>query len=604
MESHGSVRTRRRTEAVAIEQARAARRLVRLSPSATGFVRLLLRILEFAFLPAALILASCLVFAMYGGPLEAWRLLGIGLVGLVGHLLVAALLVELFDPGFAESGLLEMPRTHARYLYFWLRITNWIATIFGPAVYVAGRAGLPRELLIICESACKAGVLVTCGALLLRRESLMALFPRADSAIGKAVSRVSRALYPVLATYLLALLAIWTVGYLNLFNSIARSTVIVIGVLTVYLVLSRAATWFSSKPLRGWLETRLTREVEDESKAEARARVRALGDSFNQLLQIALFFGLTVSAVLSLQVDWQSFRELLTFEIIPGTAGGPDQIAIPGIQLLDVCYATLTLFLFLFLARLSREVVLRFLLGRTELEISTRESIGTGVFAAAVVFGVYLTSQRLGFDLELLKWMAGALGLGLGFGLQNILNNFFSGLILLMEKPVAINDLIEVDDTTGFVHRIRTRSTTLRTRDNISVIIPNSDLISDKVINWSHRDVRTRIAIDVGVAYGSDVSLVRKLLLKVASDHGLTLKKPAPEVLFQDFGESSLDFRLHVWTRDLHAVPRIGSDLRFAVDASFRNHNIEIPFPQRDLHVKELPAPAPPADPAEAGKEE
>ncbi len=582
----------RQTE-TALDQARAARRLVRLGPGATRTVRLTLRVLEYTFLPAGLVAAALLGSLLLDTPLP--RLVGILLCSLVCHRLVGALLVELLDPRSAETGLLELDKAHGRYLYFWLRILNWVGCLLAPAIYVAGQAGLPPDLLVLSEAGCKLLGLVAACAVLVRRDSVLALLPRPNSAIGQAVVRVLRFVYPLLAIYLVGLLGLWTAGYLNLFYMLANGTVVVAGLLVVYALLSRSVTWLSHGHLKRWLEKRLIEGVQEDTQAETRVRAGALSGSFNTLLQISLFFAFVVVCVLALRLDWADFRTLLAFEVLPGTQGGPDQLAIPGIQLADVCFAVLTFFFFLFLARLTREILLRVVLQRTELEISSRESLGAGVFAAMVVFGIYLTSKRLGFDLELLKWMAGAIGLGLGFGLQNILSNFFSGLILLMEKPIAINDLIEVENTIGFVHRIRARSTTLRTRDNITVIIPNTDLISDRVINWSHQDVRTRICIDVGVAYGSDVSMVRKILLKVAGDHGLTLKKPAPDVLFMNFGDSSLDFRLHVWTRDLQAVPRIASDLRFAVDANFRSHGVEIPFPQRDLHVKELPAPAPKA---------
>ena len=193
----------------------------------------------------------------------------------------------------------------------------------------------------------------------------------------------------------------------------------------------------------------------------------------------------------------------------------------------------------------------------------------------------------VGIDLGSLALVAGAIGVGLGFGLQNILSNFISGLILLAERPIAIGDRVEVDGVAGRVRQINLRSTTVVTSDNISIIVPNSAFITSKVVNWSHGDPKVRLRLPVGVAYGTDPDRLKRVLLAVADAHPKALKDPAPTVLFEAFGDSALNFELAVWTAEMLATPRrFRSELNFAVEKALRENDIEIPFPQRDLHLR------------------
>ncbi len=209
---------------------------------------------------------------------------------------------------------------------------------------------------------------------------------------------------------------------------------------------------------------------------------------------------------------------------------------------------------------------------------------GIAILTALAVAGVEFSNLAI---------IAGALSVGIGFGLQNIVNNFISGLILLFERPIKSGDWVVVGGTEGFVKRIRIRSTQIQTFDRADVIVPNSELISGQVTNWMLQDARGRIKIPIGVAYGSDTQLVKETLLSVAWQHPLVIKGEAdwePKVLFLNFGESSLDFELRVFIREIDRRFDLQSDLNFAIDAAFRARGIEIPFPQRDLHVKNWPA--------------
>ncbi len=208
------------------------------------------------------------------------------------------------------------------------------------------------------------------------------------------------------------------------------------------------------------------------------------------------------------------------------------------------------------------------------------------------VLGLIVGLQSLGLNLSSLVVVGGALGIGVGLGLQAIVSNFVAGLILLLEQPIKLGDRIEVGDTYGDVVRLRGRSTWIRTNDNVVIIVPNSDFINQRVTNWTANDRRVRISLPVGVSYDSDPKKVREVLLAVARTHPDVLADPAPEVIFVGLGDSSLNFELRVWTiQQVQTPARLKSDLYFAIFEAFRKENIEMPFPQRDLHLRSIAGP-------------
>lgn len=227
------------------------------------------------------------------------------------------------------------------------------------------------------------------------------------------------------------------------------------------------------------------------------------------------------------------------------------------------------------------------LLARTHIDIGVRQAVGSIFRYVIIAIGFMIILQTAGIDLSALTVLAGALGIGVGFGLQNITNNFVSGLIILFERPIKVGDRIDVGNVTGDVVKISPRATTIVTNDNIAVIVPNSEFISSRVINWSYTNRDVRLNFSVGVAYQSDPELVRKALLEVAADHPGVLKERNADVLLQEFGDSSLNFILRVWTRDYATTPGVlRSELNYAICKKFKEHGIEIPFPQRDLHFR------------------
>jgi potassium-dependent mechanosensitive channel len=257
-----------------------------------------------------------------------------------------------------------------------------------------------------------------------------------------------------------------------------------------------------------------------------------------------------------------------------------------------IVLALFTLTTLLMLSGWVRSRLRRRWLARTTMDRGAREATVTIIGYLGVALAFVIALAVAGFEFTNLAIIAGALSVGIGFGLQAIVNNFVSGLILLFERPIKTGDWIVVGNTEGYVKRISIRSTMIQTFDRADVIVPNSDLISNQVTNWMLYDPRGRIRVPIGVAYGSDTEKVRELLLEIASTHPEVITdgtSPAPRVLFLQFGDSSLDFevRCHIRNIDLRRI--VMSDLNFAIDKAFREHGVEIPFPQRDVHIRDWP---------------
>src|SRR6266566_47115 len=227
------------------------------------------------------------------------------------------------------------------------------------------------------------------------------------------------------------------------------------------------------------------------------------------------------------------------------------------------------------------------LLAQSGLDRSLQYAIAQVVSNVVLVVGIFIVLENTGIHLAALTVFAGAVGVGVGFGLQNIASNFISGLVILAERPITIGDRVEVAGIAGQVKQIRARSTVILTNDNIAMIVPNTKFIDSPVTNWTYTDPRVRFRIPVGVAYGSDIAKVREALLAAGRENPNTLKEPAPSVFLQKFGDNSIDFELVVWSSEMSARPsRYRSDLNFAIEQKFREAGIEIAFPQRDLHIR------------------
>lgn len=274
-----------------------------------------------------------------------------------------------------------------------------------------------------------------------------------------------------------------------------------------------------------------------------------------------------------------SIREFINYKIIEA-----ENITISVYSLLIALSVLIITFLIL---RLTRYIFRR--------NIEKRKLKNRGYWSIYLVIRYFIwvivivvILDTFGVQISVLLASIAALLIGVGLGIQQLFSDLASGIILLIERNLQINDVIQLEDgTVGRVTDIGLRTSQIRTRDDIILIVPNSKFVNDNIINWSHIEYKTRFSVKVGVAYGSDVELVCKILLQCAHDNSQIADSPKPFVRLHDFGESSLDFHLFFWVSETFYVENIKSDLRIAINLGFKSHGVVIPFPQRDIHMKE-----------------
>jgi small-conductance mechanosensitive channel len=241
---------------------------------------------------------------------------------------------------------------------------------------------------------------------------------------------------------------------------------------------------------------------------------------------------------------------------------------------------------FIFLGIFVRKALNRRILKRLRMDDGVRYTLSRITQYTIIVIGALISFQFIGLNLNSLAVIFGLLSVGIGFGLQNITANFISGLILLFERPISVGDRVMVSQIEGDVIEINIRATKIRTVNNVFIIVPNYDLVSKEVVNYSHGNPTYRLDIDVGVSYSSDLDRVLGALGEVASENEMVLQHPQPQVHLVSFGDSARDMQLRAWIGDVKNCPRVRNELNQAIVRKFHEHDIEIPFPQRDLHVR------------------
>jgi small-conductance mechanosensitive channel len=267
------------------------------------------------------------------------------------------------------------------------------------------------------------------------------------------------------------------------------------------------------------------------------------------------------------------------------------QVTLFKIQDTPVTFLSLIIFVlflvgFSFLASFTKRILNNRILPKFINDSGLRYTLSRMTQYVIVVIGVFVSLQFLGIDLTGLAVIFGFLSVGIGFGLQNITSNFISGLIVLFERPISVGDRVIVNDIEGDVEEINIRSTTVKSLNNISVIVPNSEFVSKNVVNYSHGDSSFRIILDVGVSYGSDLDTVLKAMKEVAEENPKVLKNPPPDVHLRSFGDSAWNMKLLVTIGDVKEKYAVMNELNQGIVRKFKEYNIEIPFPQRDINFR------------------
>lgn len=270
---------------------------------------------------------------------------------------------------------------------------------------------------------------------------------------------------------------------------------------------------------------------------------------------------------------WEEIKELLNETLI---TIGKTQLKVSSIITLIVFWVVVTFIL---------KIIKKSIYGIHSFDQAKKYSIFTLIKYILLVIAVVLSLEIVGFNLSVLLAGSAALLVGLGLGIQNLFSDYISGIVILVDASVKMGDVIEVNNIVGTVEEIRLRTTTVLTRDDKYIIIPNSDLTRNELINWTHNALASRFEVTVGVDYSSDVELVTNLLKEAAAEEPGVLQKPAPFVRFNNFGDSSLDFSVYFWVEDVFRVENAKSQMRYRILDKFRKNGVSIPFPQRVLHT-------------------
>ena len=311
-----------------------------------------------------------------------------------------------------------------------------------------------------------------------------------------------------------------------------------------------------------------------------------LGDILTERLLLLLQVAVVGFTLLYLAVVWnlaESAGQAWSAVVDAGVQVGETRFTVGRLLL-----ASLAVYLAVVISWVLRSLLDRAVFEHRRFDRGIRDSIATLLHYVLVVVGVFIALSVFGVDLSNLALIAGALSVGIGFGLQNVVNNFVSGLILLFERPVRVGDIVVLGTEQGTISKIGMRSTVLTTFNGAELIVPNGDLISQQVINWTLTTPRARLVLPVSVAYGNDPAQVIEMLEEIGAGYSLALDEPAPMAIFTGFGESSVDFELRVWLAAFDQLLKARSELAALVTRRFAEAGVEIPFPQRDLHVRSV----------------
>jgi small-conductance mechanosensitive channel len=487
---------------------------------------------------------------------------------------LAAAVLRAFSALFPREGTAVLAASEARYLRLVVRATVLAALLLETAVQVVRALGFEPLAVRPLQSAFLLTLALGWTLLLARRKTFAGLVYGSRAAAPGILRTTIVRLHPVLIALPMVSALIDAVGYRNLGAAIfGRGFVVLLALVItpwVHQRLHRAAKGVTGYPT-GVGPLRLPPE-----RAVLAYRVVA---PVITLLVALVAFSLLAS---TWGGDTNVFRNVhgaFTYSIV--------SIGESNVTLLSI----LAFFVTLALAFVVSRWIIRFLEGRYyplyDLDAGRRAAASTLITYLVIVVGVLVGLDVIGIGLGVFAVFAGIVGIGVGFGSQALASNFMSGLILQVGGPISVGDVIEVEGVMGRVTKISASSTLVTTQDNFVVILPNSALVGNPVTNWTKGERRVRMGVDVGVAYGSDVPKVARLLEEVAAEHSEIRQHPGPAARFEGFGDSSLDFRILAWIDDALDAPRIRSELRYRINEVFAENDIEIPFPQRDLHLRD-----------------
>ena len=513
-----------------------------------------------------------------------------------------ATVVESFSPYTGIRRWVPVTYSSARHIFKGSNIILHFSVIAVSIISVLNAYGYKKdviELLWFIYRVATVSLVVWIAAR--QRSFLLKMLPYYESTIGRFVNKVINILYPLLIAFVIFLFAIRSLGYVQLTYTfivmLIKSVVIAIIAYAVYRFLLRRLSLSKERKLA------LRRQLDDD---EFESEKKSLNLAFRIYRWLLNYGILTIAVVIILGMWNNTFKDVVSSPAAPTLFQNVYENILYVFILIKngltykftfsegryttpfkMLIAILVLVAAFISTRYLKNVLRTKVYKKAQLEQNARHAISSGITYSIITVAAIIGLIIAGIPLRSLTIFAGAFGIGLGFGMQNIIGNLVSGIIIFFEKPIKIGDIITLDkELAGKVEKISIRSTMITTFDRKTVVVPNSKFLESNVVNWVHGgDMLLRSKIVVGVAYGSDTGLVKNCLLKVMDSHSDVKKYPSPIVRFAEFGDSSLNFELYFWAHINDRWMTI-SDLNFEIDKIFRENNIQVPFPQRDLHIR------------------
>lgn len=510
--------------------------------------------------------------------------------------------VESLSPYTGVRRWIPITYSSARHIFKGLNVILLFSAIIITLIFVLNAYGYKKDVIELLWFICRiVTISLAVWIAASQRSVLLKALPYYESAIGKFVNKIINILYPILIAFVILLFAIRSLGYALLTYTfvvtLIKSVIVSVIAYAVYRFLLRRLSLSREHKLK------LRRQLDDKEFESEKISLnvgfriyKGLLDYGILIIAVVIIFGMwnnTFKDVVSSPAAPTLFRNI--YENILYVFASIKNGFMYKLTLAEGRYTTPFKLLIGILVLVAAFIFTRYLKNllqtkvyeKAQLEQGARRAISSGITYFVIGVAVIIGLNIAGIPLRSLTIFAGAFGIGLGFGMQNIINNFVSGIIIFFEKPIKVGDIVTLDkEIAGKVEKISIRSTVVKTFDRKTVVVPNSKFLESNVVNWVHGgDMLLRSKVVVGVAYGSDTELVRDCLLKVMDSHPEVKKDPAPIVRFAKFGDSSLNFELYFWAHIFERWMAI-SDLNFAIDRIFRENNIEIPFPQRDLHIR------------------
>ncbi len=512
-------------------------------------------------LARALLLAGLAALAVYlwGLPRE-WSLALLAVIGIwAGYFALLAIIRELLAPRHDELRVVPVETRAAVAIFRLLRALALWSAIMLSLTWALSLLDYPHEDVLVLLSVIHVVGLAGIAAWIIYGQGGPAEFTAGadDATAGRPVRRIVTTAVPVALGLIAAIALLKAVGYVNLGGYLARIVYVNLPLLSVALILQR--------------------QIRVSLREESRLR---------RWLRIALWAVAGVVQIPVFELRWHHAVASYEFLHRPLFEVGESEVSI-----FSIIRAIIAIFLAWLVAKLLRDWLSDSERVGTHLSEGAQYALSSLTFYLILIAGILWAMLVGGFPLNALTVLAGMAGIGLGFGLQDIVRNFFAGLILLIERPIAVGDYIEVEETWGRVTSISLRTTDVRTQDNVHILIPNGEIIAEHLTNLSHQELTMRVRIPIGVSYDADIDHVLDVLVGIAERHEQVADFPEPSARLVEFGDNSIDLMLMAWVSDPAIHRAVAVDINLEIWRTLKAEGIEIPFPQRDLHLRSVEAP-------------